>query len=49
VASYCEYGNEISGSIRDSEFLLAETISFPKRTLLTGTSYLQFSVHTQSA
>jgi hypothetical protein len=38
VAGTCEYGNELSGSIKCGEFLdfAAELVSFLRRTLLHG-------------
>jgi hypothetical protein len=37
LAGFCEHGNELSGSIKDGEFLI---LSFARRTLLHVVSWL---------
>jgi hypothetical protein len=41
LVGFCEYGNELSGSIKGNNFLTEwETISFLKRIQLHGVNYL---------
>jgi hypothetical protein len=41
VAGSCEYGNELSGSIKGGEFLISQvTISFSRRPQLYGVGWL---------
>jgi hypothetical protein len=42
----CEHGNEPSGSIKCGKFLAERTLSFSRRTLLHGISFICVVLHT---